>query len=329
MGKPLISVVAPVYNEEALIAEFIHELEAVADNMAGVYDFEFVLCDDGSNDRSLEIMKGLVKQDPRLRVVELRRHYGQTPALQAGLDHARGDIIITMDSDLQCLPGEIPVLVAKLLEGYDIVNGWRRRRAEGILRRWPSRLANLLLRAASGVPLHDFGCPFRAISREMAGELRLLGEAHRYVSVLGWNLGARMAEIEVTHVRRRGGKSHYGLSRAFGVLVDIIMIRWMRRYHDRPIRLFGKLGLVLFGAGLILIGGLAIYGLAAGVNFLEKYQGWLILGVVLVVLAAQSLMTGFVAEVLIRARFTADNSRVYRVRRVWTDEQGNKENGRE
>ncbi|MBU0516601.1 MAG: glycosyltransferase family 2 protein [Proteobacteria bacterium] len=327
MGRTLVTVVAPVYNEEALVHEFVQRLGATADGLAESYDFEFVLADDGSVDGTLEILTGLIEAEPRLRVVELRRNYGQTQALQAGLDHARGEIIVTMDADLQTFPEELPAFLTKLEEGPDIVCGWRTKRVEGVRRRWPSRAANALLRAASGVALHDFGNTFRAFRREFSMEMRLWGEAHRYLPILGHHLGARITEIPVSQVERRSGRSSYGLSRTLGVMTDLVMLHLMRRYLDRPMRAFGKLGWLLFGLGFLLLAAAAIYGLAAKTSGLAGLQGWLVLGAMLIVMAAMSFLFGFVAEILVRLGGKANDSRVYRVRRVWAAEPDRAEPG--
>jgi len=318
MERTLVSVVAPVYNEAGAVDEFIQRLRATADGLTQSHVFEFVLVDDGSRDGTLEILTGLIEAEPRLRVVELRRHYGQTQALQAGLDHVRGEIVVTMDADLQTFPEEIPDLLTKLAEGHDLVCGWRQKRVEGIWRRWPSRAANALLRAASGVRLHDFGNTFRAVRREFAAELRLRGGDHRYLPVLAENLGARITEIPVSQVERRAGRSSYGLSRTPGVMTDIIMIYLRRRYLDRPMRAFGKLGWFLFGLGFLIILATVICALAVEVPVRGGLPGWLMLGVLLIVLAAMSFLFGFVAEISVRGGGRGEDARVYRVRRVWT-----------
>jgi glycosyltransferase involved in cell wall biosynthesis len=320
MGRTLVSVVAPVFNEAGAIHEFVQRLRAVADGLAGSHDFEFVLVDDGSGDGTLDILAGLIQTEPRLEVIQLRPNYGQTQALQAGLDHAQGQIIVTMDADLQTLPEQIPDLMAKLEEGFDLVCGWRTKRVEGIRRRWPSRAGNALIRAVSGLALHDFGNTFRAFRREVAEDLVLRGEAHRYFPVWCAHLGSRIAEVPVSQVERRSGQSHYGLSRTLGVMTDLVMIHLMRRYWDRPMRAFGHLGWILSGLGFIVLAGAVIYGLAAGVPILSGLRGWLILSVMLVVMAALSFLLGFVAEILVEARMKAEGDRVYRVRRVFKND---------
>src|SRR5436190_8492013 len=185
----LVSLVAPVYNEAATLHEFMARLVAAAASLAGRYTFEFILVDDGSTDGTLELAKSLIARESRLRVVELRRNFGQTAALQAGLTAARGDLVVSMDSDLQHFPEDLPLFLNKIEEGYDLVCGWRHDRQEGVLRRWPSRVANLLIRLISGLRVHDVGTTFRAYRADLVHELQLVGEQHRFVPVLAALIG--------------------------------------------------------------------------------------------------------------------------------------------
>jgi glycosyltransferase involved in cell wall biosynthesis len=314
-----VSVVAPVYNEDAIIGQFVERVSKAADSVAGTYDAEFVLVDDGSTDGSLARMKELAKKEPRLRVVELRRNYGQTAALQAGLDAARGDILVTMDSDLQHFPEEIPAFLAKLAEGYDVVCGWRHQRQEGIIRRWPSRVANLIIRRESGISIHDFGTTFRAYRADVVKELRLFGEFHRYVPVLAHMAGAKMTEIPIENVERSTGRSNYGVGRTFGVMLDLCVLHFMNRYMDRPMRAFGAISAIGFAvAGSIvvyLLGYAWIYNVA---DMVRLRSGWFLTAIMIALASVQVLLTGILAEILMRVHYAQGDRRVYSVRREWS-----------
>lgn len=320
--KALVSIIAPVYNEEPAIAEFVRRVDSVMSGLGGRYDHEIVLVDDGSKDRSLEIMKGLAASFPSLRVIELRRNYGQTPALQAGLDAAKGDVFITMDSDLQHFPEEIPEFLAKLDEGYDMVCGWRHQRKEGIIRRWPSRTANILIRMTSGLPLHDFGTTFRAYRAEVARELRLYGEAHRYIPVLGSFMGARITEIPIKNIERPKGKSNYGLGRTFGVFLDILLLYFLVRYLDRPLRIFGKIGMCMMGLGGLIFAVLVIYGYSQGQHTVKDHIGWFLTSVMLLIAGVQTMIAGILGEILTRIHYTVGDRKVYRIRKEWSASSG-------
>ena len=244
--REMLSIVSPVYNEEAVIADFVERVSFAVELLRHGYDAEIVLVDDGSRDGSLAVMKRLASSNPLLRVVELRRNSGQTAAIQAGIDLARGDVVITMDSDLQHFPEEIPKFVAKIEAGWDVVCGWRRQRQEKALRRWPSRAANRILRGISGLSIHDIGTTFRAYRREILKDIRLLGESHRFVPIFAHKVGARITEIQIQNIVRPQGKSNYGIGRTMGVLFDMFFLYFYMRYLDRPIRVFGLALVVLF-----------------------------------------------------------------------------------
>src|SRR5262245_12844328 len=242
---PLISIVAPVYNEAATLVEFVTRLGLSARPLEPRYAFEFVIVDDGSTDGSLELAKSLIATEARLRVVELRRTFGQTAALQAGLATARGDLVISMDSDLQHFPEDLPLFIEKIEEGYDLVCGWRHDRQEGIARRWPSRAANALIRGVSGLRVHDIGTTYRAYRADLVRQLQLLGEQHRFVPVLASLVGAKVTEVKIRNIRRPFGHSHYGLGRTINVFLDILYLYFLRYYITRPLKAFGKIGLLL------------------------------------------------------------------------------------
>lgn len=316
-GLPLVSVIAPVYNEEAAIEEFVTRLAAVLDGLRDRYAFEIVLVDDGSKDRSLDRMKALLAREPRLRVLELRRNYGQTAALQAGFDVAAGDILVTLDSDLQHFPEEIPQFLAVLEEGYEVVCGWRHQRAEGVVRRWPSRAANLLLRWLSGVAIHDFGTTFRAYRAELVKDLRLLGDFHRYIPALARQAGGRIAEVPIRNVVRPAGQSSYGLGRTLGVSLDLVLLYFLSRYVDRPLRAFGKLALMGFTIGGAILLWLLVTAWVSGVPTVREHSGWFLVSIMILLASVQIVLTGILAEVLVRVLFGTGGRRVYAVRREW------------
>lgn len=312
-----ISIIAPVYNEEAVIAEFIERMMAVITPLESEHEFEVILVDDGSRDRSLELMKTLARNDKRLRVIELRRNYGQTPALQAGLDAAKGEIVISLDADLQHFPEEIPQFLNKLAEGYDVVCGWRHQRNEGMIRRYPSRAANYLIRRISGLTIHDIGTTFRAYRAEFVSELRLLGEFHRFLPVLITHIGGRITEIPVQNIERPAGKSNYGIGRTFGVLLDLVLLQFLLHYFDRPLRLFGKIATPLLMLGIGIIGVLVVYAYLTGIQAVLEHIGWFIFSLIFILIAVQILLTGILAEVMIRVFYAHDDQRVYRIRHEW------------
>jgi glycosyltransferase involved in cell wall biosynthesis len=315
--RPLVSVIAPVYNEATVIDEFVSRLRAVVDGLKERYDFEIILVDDGSRDASLARLKELVRQEPRLRVLELRRNYGQTAALQAGFDAARGEILLSLDSDLQHFPEDIPQFLDTLETGYEVVCGWRRERAEGIVRRWPSRAANVLLRALSGLAIHDFGTTFRAYRAELVKELRLLGDFHRYIPALARQAGGRITEIPIRNVVRPAGQSSYGLGRTVGVSLDLVLLYFLSRYMDRPLRAFGQLALVAATVGATILGALLLLAWVSGVPTVREHSGWFLISILLLLASVQILMTGILAEILVRVLFGMGDRRVYAVRREW------------
>lgn len=317
--RSLVSIVAPVYNEEAVIEAFYERLLKVVKKLNRTWDFEVIFIDDGSRDRSLEIMRGLVTKNSCLRVIELRRNYGQTAALQSGIDAAQGDIIITLDSDLQHFPEEIPAFLDKLDQGYDIVCGWRAARAEGVIRRWPSKIANLLIYWISGLVLHDFGTTFRAYRAEVAKDIRLYGEFHRFVPVMGHILGARITEIPIKNIERPEGKSNYGIGRTFGVFLDLVLVYFFVHHMDRPMRFFGKLGAIMSALGLSILGILFVYAFMYEVQAVKERLGWFMIAILLLLGALQAVCTGILAEILIRIRYEQSNDRVYKIRNQYSN----------
>lgn len=313
----LVSVVAPVYNETTTLDQFVDRLSAAARTLETRYAFEFVLVDDGSTDNSLRQAKAAIDRERRLRVVELRRNFGQTAALQAGFAAARGDIVISMDSDLQHFPEDLPLFLDRIEEGYDLVCGWRYLRQEGILRRWPSRAANTLIRAISGLRVHDIGTTFRAYRGDLVHELRLLGEQHRFVPVLASHVGAKVTEVQIRNVERPAGRSNYGLSRTINVFLDILYLYFSRHYFARPLKAFGKIALLLLTTGVVISGSLVAYSWITGEPTVRARGGWFLLSSLLMLGGLQTLLTGILAEILVRIYYQNAQTHQAYVRREW------------
>ena len=250
--RPRYSIVVPFHNEEESVRELYSRIAGV---MASRYEpAEFIFIDDHSTDATPKILAELANEDPRVVGIRLKRNYGQTVALAAGFDYAGGDVIISMDGDLQHDPADIPLLLSAMEEtGCDIVSGWRKRRVDNfLLRRLPSRIANIVMSKLSGVKIHDFGTTFKAYRRDTIKQIRLYGEMHRFIPALAsWN-GATVAEVPIRNIVRPGGRSHYGLSRTIRVLFDLLTIRFLIKYVTRPLHFFGPLGLMSIAAGSLI-----------------------------------------------------------------------------
>ncbi|MFC2029423.1 glycosyltransferase family 2 protein [Chloroflexota bacterium] len=306
-----ISVVVPVLDEEESLP-LLHErlTEALAE--AG-YEYELIIIDDGSTDRSFEILCELQAQDEHLRVVRFRRNFGQTAAFAAGFDRAQGDVIITIDADLQNDPADIPALVSKMDEGYDVVSGWRLNRQDRFLdRRLPSIVANWLIGWVTDVRIHDYGCSLKAYRRDVLADVQLYGELHRFIPALAHAAGARVTEIPVSHHPRRYGKAKYGLSRTVKVFLDILAVRFLMSFSTRPIHIFGLLGL-----GSFLVGSLVLTYLAAVRLFFQQpiaNRPLTLLGILLVMLGVQLVTSGLLAELVTRTYYESQGKRIYTVR---------------
>jgi glycosyltransferase involved in cell wall biosynthesis len=238
----MLSVVIPIHNEEPAILPLYDKLTSVLEKIRKPYEIIFI--DDASTDRSFDLLANLCETDTRLKIIRLRRNFGQTAALSAGFDEAQGNVIISLDGDLQHDPEDIPALLAKINEGYDIASGWRKNRLDNaVTRKVPSKIANWLMAKASGVELRDFGTTFKAYRAEVLKDVNLYGELHRFIPALASMYGARVAEVPIRNTPRIAGGSHYGLSRTFRVLFDILTIRFLLKYMTRPMHFFGALGL--------------------------------------------------------------------------------------
>lgn len=314
-NPPRISIVIPLHNEAATLMELVQRVRRVMQR--GDAAWELVLVNDGSTDDTPRILDHLHEEDPRVVVVHLRRNYGQTPALMAGFDHSLGEVVVAMDGDLQHDPEEIPAFLQKMDEGYDLVSGWRVSRSDAFLTRTlPSRVANWLMAKASGVDLHDFGTTYKAYRREVLDDLHLYGELHRFVPALVSLNGARIAEIPIKDMGRDRGKSHYGLSRTFRVLFDLMTVRFLLRYMTRPLHFFGKLFLGCVGASGLIGVFLSYRKLIEGVHIFQEHAPLSLLAAALMLAGVQFLAIGLIGEVLVRIYFEAQNKRIYAVKRL-------------
>jgi glycosyltransferase involved in cell wall biosynthesis len=310
-----VSIVVPLHNEADTLKELYQRIETVMGSQEGPW--EMVLVDDGSTDETPGILQELYAEDPRVVVVRLRRNYGQTAALMAGFDHARGEFIVSLDGDLQHDPAEIPNFLGKIKEGYDLVSGWRVSRSDAFLtRKLPSRIANWLMSWVSGVKLHDFGTTFKAYRRELLADLRLYGDLHRFVPALSALNGARIAEIPISDLGRNSGKSHYGLSRTFRVIFDLLTVGFLSRYVTRPLHLFGKLFLacsVISG----LIGSFLLYRkLFESVHIFQEHGPLALLATAIMLAGFQFLAIGLIGEIVVRIYFESQDKKTYAVRKL-------------
>ena len=312
----MLSVVVPIHNEEPSILPLYDRLTAVLDRLKRPYEVLFV--DDASSDRSFELLANLVEIDGHLTVIRLRRNFGQTAALSAGFHEAQGEIVIAMDGDLQHAPEDIPALLEKVEQGYDIASGWRQHRVDNaLLRKIPSRIANWLMAKASGVELRDFGTTFKAYRAEVLKDVHLYGELHRFIPALASFYGARIAEVPISNSLRTAGDSHYGLGRTFRVLFDIVTIRFLLRYLTRPMHFFGTLGL----AGTTLGGGIMLYlgvNKILGQDIIAEHGPLMVLGGLLLLAGLIMFNTGFIGEMLMRTYFESQGRRIYAIREIRT-----------
>jgi glycosyltransferase involved in cell wall biosynthesis len=310
----MLSIVIPIHNEEPAILPLYDRLTTVLEAMNKPYEILFV--DDASTDRSFELLANLVETDGRLKVIRLRRNFGQTAALSAGFDEAQGDVVISMDGDLQHDPEDIPALLEKVEEGYDIASGWRKNRLDNaITRKIPSRIANWLMAKASGVNLRDFGTTFKAYRTEILKDVNLYGELHRFIPALASFYGARVAEVPIRNSPRVSGGSHYGLGRTFRVLFDIITIKFLLKYFTRPMHFFGQLGLIGVGVGGAILSYLLVYRLL-GNEIVIQHGPLMIAGALLFLTGLTMFCTGLLGEILVRTYFESQGRRIYAVREV-------------
>jgi glycosyltransferase involved in cell wall biosynthesis len=311
---PNLSLIIPVFNERENLSLLFDAVHQAIDPLQ--MDWEIVFVDDGSTDDSLSVLKELVGKDPsHVQIVVFRRNFGQTAAIAAGIDHASGEVIVLLDADMQNDPADIPMMLAKLNEGYDVVSGWRKdRKDNAITRNLPSHIANRLISWVTGVKLHDYGCTLKAYRREVLGGFRLYGEMHRFIPVYAHSVGARITEVVVQHHPRKFGKAKYGLERTAKVILDLFTVRFLLSYAHKPIYLFGGTGI-----GLMIIS-------AATLIFLMIRRLWFKISpfdsplfqvsAMFFILGFQSILMGLIAEMLVRTYHEAQGKKTYTVREV-------------
>ena len=308
---PELSVFLPVYNEEGNVELLDEKLTAALENLGRTYEVIYV--DDGSTDGSLMKLRAIALRDPRVRVIALRRNYGQTAAMSAGIDHARGKILIPMDADLQNDPADITRLLDKLDEGYDVVSGWRKdRKDKMVTRRFPSVIANRLISIISGVHLHDYGCSLKAYRSDVLADVRLYGEMHRFIPIYARWAGARVAEIAVTHHARHAGKSKYGLSRTVKVIFDLMTIKFMASYWTKPLYLFGTGGLICLFLSFVSLVAALYYRFVEGVHM--NRMPLATLAMIMFAMGLQFIFMGLIAEMVVRTYHESQDKPTYLVR---------------
>lgn len=308
-----ISLVIPIFNEEEniplLYAEIIEVLNATD------YQYEMIFVDDGSSDSSVNVLENLSKEDEKVVVIALRRNFGQTAAMSAGFDHARGEIIVSMDGDLQNDPHDIPYMVAKINEGYDVVTGWRHDRKDPFIsRKLPSMLANKLISWLTGVGLHDYGCTLKAFRHEVTENIHLYGEMHRFIPAIASGMGISFTEVKVNHRARRFGTSKYGISRTIRVVLDLMTVKFLLSYATRPLHVFGTVGVISAGIGFLMALVMTLQRFFAGVGLSDRPL--LLLAVLLIFMGVQFVTMGLLAELIVRTYHESQKKPIYFVRRI-------------
>jgi glycosyltransferase involved in cell wall biosynthesis len=313
--NPAYSIVVPFYNEQESVAQLYVKITEVMDTIGEPYEMVFV--DDASRDGTFRLLSEIASADRRVTVVKLRRNFGQTAALKAGFDHSMGDVIISMDGDLQHDPAEIPLFIAKIKEGYDIASGWRVARTDHWLaRQLPSRIANWMMAKLSRVDLHDFGTTFKAYRREVLVDIHLYGELHRFIPALASWAGATVAEVPITNIPRKSGKSNYGISRTIRVLLDLLSVKFLVDYSTKPLQFFGLPGLACLAGG----GGIGVYIFARKAIFdeglLANHGPLILLAMALIMGGIQFISIGLIGELLARTYYESQDKPIYTIREV-------------
>lgn len=311
--KETLSVLIPVFNEEENVSPLFDRLIIALEKTGRPYEVIFI--DDGSSDGTLEILLDISRKNPNIKIISFSRNFGQTAALSAGIDFSKGEILIPMDGDLQNNPEDILPLLQKLEEGYDVVSGWRKSRKDPFLtRRIPSMIANKIISFIGGVYLHDYGCTLKAYKRDILKNIRLYGEMHRFIPIYAQWIGARVSEIPVSHFPRRSGSSKYGMSRVFKVILDLMVIKFLLSYSQKPIYVFGGMGLLMM-LGALISGGYAIY-----LKIFKQVSLILtplpLLCALLLLLGFLSILMGFLAEILTRTYYESQGKPTYQIKEV-------------
>ena len=308
-----LSVIVPVFNEAESLPRLLETLTAVLTGLP--YAYEIILVNDGSTDGSLNVMRAFGATHPEVKVVDFRRNYGQTAALMAGIDHATNDVVVMIDADLQNDPTDIPRLLAKLDEGYDVVSGWRKDRKDAQIRRnWISRVANRLISRVSGVRLNDYGCTLKAYRRSVVSGIRLYGEMHRFIPIYAQWQGARITELSVTHHARKFGQSKYGLERVFKVVLDLLVVVFLRNFFAKPIYLFGGCGIAAIILSFLTIGTALVMRIFFHVSLILTPLP--LLSALLFRVGMMSILIGLVAEMMVRTYYESQGARAYLVREL-------------
>ncbi len=309
------SIVVPFFNEQENVYPLYMKLTEVMEALGEPYELVFV--DDGSRDNTFKVLSDIYEHDRCVNLVRLRRNFGQTAGLKAGFDFARGEIIISMDGDLQHDPEEIPRFLEKMAEGYDLVSGWRHaRRDHWLMRQIPSRVANWMMAKLSGIELHDFGTTFKAYRREVIQEIRLYGELHRFIPALASSAGARIAEVPIVNLERKSGKSNYGIGRTIRVFLDLIIVKFLLDYATRPLQFFGLLGMSGAGLGLAAAGFLVYEKFYHHVPIMMEHGPLMLLAVTLLVSGMQFMSMGLLGEMMSRTYYESQNKPIYTLREV-------------
>jgi glycosyltransferase involved in cell wall biosynthesis len=316
--KCAYSIVVPFHNEEENLPVLYRRLTRVLEEVGE--DYELVFVDDGSTDRTQTILKEICALDPRVVGLRLRRNFGQTAALAAGFDYAQGDLIVALDGDLQHEPEDIPRFIAKLEEGYDVVSGWRQNRQDGFLRTFPSRVANKLMARASGVSIHDFGTTFKAYRREVLERIPIYGQMHRFIPAMASIEGAQIAEVPIADKPRASGRSHYGLSRTFRVMFDLLTIRFIVRYLSRPLHFFGGIGVVMIAVAVVLASWLLFKKLYWREDIFIQNGPMLLFAAVTFLGGIQFLGLGLLGDLFARLYYAPERRDIYNVARVFRSE---------
>jgi glycosyltransferase involved in cell wall biosynthesis len=316
-----VSVVAPLLNEQDNIEPLYEQITAA---LTGIYDYEIIFVDDGSSDASFEVLSSLQKGDPRVRVIRFRKNFGQTAALSAGFTNSRGDVIVAVDADLQNDPADIPRMIDKLNEGYDVVSGWRRNRQDKALtRKLPSTVANWLIAKITGVKLHDFGCTLKVYRKDVIAETRLYGEMHRFIPALASWSGDRICEMVVNHRPRTAGKGKYGLGRTFKVVLDLITVKFLVSFSTKPIYVFGGLGMLTLLAAAVC--GLVVLYQKIFSGFSMNRNALFYLTVLLITTSVQFILMGLLAEILVRTYHESQNRATYVIKDILESSEGSGE----
>ncbi len=317
--EPLaLSIVVPAFNEEKNLPDLYEEITKASIGLNLSYEIIFV--DDGSWDLTFPVLRGIQKEDPKVKVIRLRKNFGQTAALSAGFDYAKGEVIITLDADLQNDPQDFVLFLEKIHEGYDIVSGWRKKRKDRLLtRRIPSAMANWLISKITHIKLHDFGCTLKAFRKEVVKNINLYGELHRFIPAIASNIGVSIAEVEVNHRPRKHGKSKYSVFRFVKVILDLLTVKFLLSYSTRPLQIFGVFGLASGIVGFLIGLYLSYQRLILKVGI--SGRPLLLLAILLIVIGIQFITLGLLAEIMVRAYHESVDKRIYFVREIFDSER--------